>query len=305
VTDAGPAIRARDLLKAYAGRRVLDGVSLDVARGEVVALLGPNGAGKTTAVEILEGYRAPDGGSVEVLGIVPSRGDRAWRARIGLMLQDGGIDPRLTPREAIALYGAFYSAPRGVDELLDLVGLREVAGTRYRRLSGGERQRLSLALALIGRPEVLFLDEPTAGMDPRGRADSRELVRSLAGDGTAVLLTTHDLGDVERCADRVTILDRGRVVADGRPADLAGAGLRLRLSAAVPLDGLVARLARATVRERDGWLLVDAPPTPELVAAVVTWAAEVGVLVPELHAGEASLEDRYLQLTGDHDVAGR
>jgi ABC-2 type transport system ATP-binding protein len=305
MTEAGPAIRARNLGKAFAGRRILDGVSLDVARGEVVALLGPNGAGKTTTVEILEGYRTPDSGEVEVLGAVPWRGDRAWRARIGLMLQEGGVDPRLTPTEALALYGAFHAQPRDVDELLDLVGLRTVAGTRYRRLSGGERQRLSLALALVGRPEVLFLDEPTAGMDPRARAETRSMIRSLAAEGSAVLLTTHDLGDVERCSDRVAILDRGRIVAEGPPGELAGGGgLRLRLSTPLPAADLAARLGGVTVREVDGWLLVlHADPSPELVAAIAGWAAERDILIAELRAGGATLEERYLELTGDREVA--
>ncbi len=304
MTGAGPAIVARDLGKAFAGRRILDGVSLAVARGEVVALLGPNGAGKTTTVEILEGFRAPDSGGAEVLGAVPWRGDRAWRARIGLMLQDGGVDPRLSPAEALSLYGAFHASRRGVDELLDVVGLRTVAGTRYRRLSGGERQRLGLALALVGRPEVLFLDEPTAGMDPRARAETRSLIRSLAAEGTAVLLTTHDLGDVERCADRVAILDRGRIVAEGPPEGLAGgAGLRVRLSATRAAANLATRLGGVPVRERDAWLLVEADPSPELVAAIAAWAADQRVLITELRAGGATLEERYLELTGDRDVA--
>jgi ABC-2 type transport system ATP-binding protein len=220
------------------------------------------------------------------------------------MLQEGGVDPRLTPAEAVALYGAFHAQPRGVDELLDLVGLRAVAGTRYRRLSGGERQRLGLALALVGRPEVLFLDEPTAGMDPRARAETRSLIRTLAANGAAVLLTTHDLGDVERCADRVAILHGGRIVAEGLPGELAGgAGLRLRPATPLPAADLAGRLGGVHVRERDGWLLVDAEPSPELVASIAGWASSRGVLITELRAAGASLEDRYLELTGDREVA--
>jgi ABC-2 type transport system ATP-binding protein len=289
---------------------VLDGVSLDVARGEVVAVLGPNGAGKTTTVEILEGYRAADEGEVSVLGVDPARGGPAWRARVGLMLQGGGVDPRMSPAEAIALYRSFHAAPRGVDELLDLVGLREVARTRYRRLSGGERQRVGLALALVGRPEVLFLDEPTAGMDPAARAATRGLIRDLAGGGVAILMTTHDLGDVERCADRVAMLARGRIVAEGTPDELTGAGrgLRLRTAGGVSVEGLQRSLASRWPAARvtgdgAGWLAVDgADPEPALVAAVAAWAAGSGALITELRAGSASLEERYLQLTGDADV---
>ena len=311
MTSTEPVVRARGLVKTYAGRRVLDGVDLDVARGEVLALLGPNGAGKTTTVEILEGYRSTDAGEVSVLGTDPARGGRAWRARVGLMLQGGGVDPRLSPAEALALYGAFHAEPRGVAELLDLVGLRDVARTRYRRLSGGERQRLGLAIALAGRPELLFLDEPTAGMDPAARAATRSLILELAGGGTTILMTTHDLGDVELCADRVAILVRGRVVADGSPAQLAGAGggLQIRaggLSAEALERSLAGRwpAAHASVGP-GGWVTVDgADADPALISAVAGWAAESGVLITELRTGASSLEERYLELTGDPEVNG-
>jgi len=219
--DAGAAVRAdaavvvQDLTKRYGDRTVLDGVSLSVAAGELVALLGPNGAGKTTTVEIIEGYRRADGGTVRVLGHDPVRGGRALRARVGLMLQGGGIDPRAAPRETLVQYGRFHADARDAEELLDLVGLRAVARTRYRRLSGGERQRLGLALALVGQPEVLVLDEPTAGMDPEGRAATRAIVADLRASGVAILLTSHDLGDVER-GDRYAGWARG-----GRPSAVA------------------------------------------------------------------------------------
>jgi ABC-2 type transport system ATP-binding protein len=200
-------------MKRYGARTVLDGVNLRVRGGELVALLGPNGAGKTTAVEVIEGYRVADGGTVRVLGVDPRTGGRALRARVGLMLQDGGLDPRSTPRDLLRLYAAFFERGRDPEALLDIVGLREVAGTRVRRLSGGERQRLSLALALVGEPEVLILDEPTAGMDPEAKRSTRGLIAELRARGRAILLTTHDLADVERLADRVVILDGGRVVA--------------------------------------------------------------------------------------------
>jgi ABC-2 type transport system ATP-binding protein len=312
-----PAVRVTSLVKRYGGRAVLDGVSFEVAAGELLALLGPNGAGKTTTVEILEGYRRGDSGDVRVLGQDPARGGPRLRSRVGLMLQDGGIDPRATADEVLRLYAAFHADPRDPDELLDLVGLRAVARTRYRRLSGGERQRLGLALALVGRPEVLFLDEPTAGMDPAARAASRDLIRDLRSDGVTILLTTHDLVDVERLADRVAILAGGRIVALGTPGELvASAAPRLRLRFAAPLAGadlaaLGAALAAGRPAMRVAAVPGDAsaavvdgsPPDAGLIAAVATWAAERNLLLIELRAAGASLEDRYLELTGDVDAA--
>ncbi len=303
------------MVKAYGDRRVLDAVDLAVERGELVALLGPNGAGKTTLVEILEGYRGRDAGEVVVLDADPARAGPRWRARVGLMLQGGGVDPRVTPAEAIALYGRFHAAPRGVDELLDLVELRRVARTRYRRLSGGERQRLALALALVGRPDVLFLDEPTAGMDPAAKAATRALLAQLRADGAAILLTTHDLDDVERLADRVAILHGGRIVASGSPADVAAHGeaaLEVRFVRPVEPRSLGRALAArwpiaavgADVDDPAAVLIHGQAPVPELVAAVAGWAASEGVLIAELRTGSGGLEARYLELTGDREVAG-
>jgi ABC-2 type transport system ATP-binding protein len=217
-----PAIEVSGLVKRYGGRTVVDGVALTVAPGEVVALLGPNGAGKTTTVEIIEGYRRPDAGVVRVLGQDPVSAGRTLRARVGLMLQSGGFDMRARPRETIEQFGRFHKDPRDPGELLDLVDLRRAATTAYRRLSGGERQRLSLAVALVGRPDVLILDEPTAGMDPEARAVTRELVADLRANGVAVLLTSHDLVDVERMADRVAVLTEGRIAAHGTVGDVIG-----------------------------------------------------------------------------------
>lgn len=218
------AIEVAGLVKRYGGRTVVDGVDLAVAPGEIVALLGPNGAGKTTTIEIIEGYRSPDAGSVRVLGSEPNRGGRAVRARVGLMLQEGGFDIRTRPGETIRQYASFHADPRDPEALLELVGLRTVAATPYRRLSGGERQRLSLAVALVGRPEVLLLDEPTAGMDPEARAITRELIVSLRAEGIAILLTSHDLVDVERLADRIAVLVDGRIVASGPLGEVARHG---------------------------------------------------------------------------------
>jgi len=221
---AQPAIEVRGLVKRYAGRAVVDGVSLHVAAGEIVALLGPNGAGKTTTVESIEGLRRPDGGTVRVLGTDPWGAGRDHRARVGVLLQDGGFDIRARPQETLRQYAAFHAHPLDAPGLLERVGLTAAARTPYRRLSGGERQRLGLAIALIGRPAVLLLDEPTAGMDPEARAVTRELIGAERARGVAVLLTSHDLVDVERLADRVAIMVAGGIVAAGTTGELTRAG---------------------------------------------------------------------------------
>jgi len=311
VTIGDPAVVVDGLVKRYGDRTVLDGVSLAVGAGEVVALLGPNGAGKTTTVEIVEGYRRADGGVTRILGIDPAVGGRALRARVGLMLQGGGIDPRAQPRETLRQYGRFHADPRDADQLLDLVGLNAVAATSYRRLSGGERQRLGLALALVGRPEVLILDEPTAGMDPEARATTRAIVTDLRGAGTAILMTSHDLTDVERLADRIYVLAGGRIVADGTPTEVrAGVAARLRFRLDQPLDGDdVAGLDRALGRVRPGTTVVsdgDAAryrleggvPDGELIAALAGWCADGHRLILELRTSAGSLEDAYLELVG-------
>jgi len=311
VTLGDPAVVVDGLLKRYGPRTVLDGVSLTVAAGELVALLGPNGAGKTTTVEIVEGYRQADGGTARVLGLDPAAGGRALRARVGLMLQGGGIDPRAAPLETLRQYGRFHAEPRDADELLDLVGLRAVARTRYRRLSGGERQRLGFALALVGRPEVVVLDEPTAGMDPEARAAIRAIVADLRDAGVAILLTSHDLTDVERMADRIVVIDRGRVVADGTAAELAAGArstLRVRLDrplARAELAALGTALAAgrggiSVVADGDGarYRVEGATPDADLVAAAAAWCAAAGRLIVELRTGGGSLEDVYLGLVG-------
>jgi len=305
-------IEISGLRKAYAGRAVLDGVELTVQPGRLLALLGPNGAGKTTTVEIVEGYRTPDAGVVRVLGEDPRRGGPDLKARIGLMLQGGaGLEPRATPRDLLALYGAFHEGPRRADELIGLVGLAGVATTRVRRLSGGERQRLSLAIALVGEPEVLILDEPTAGMDPEARRSTRELVALLRDEGRTILLTTHDLGDVEHLADQVAILHRGRIVAEGSPDELTTGGstaIRFRLhapAAAAALERLAARLTGPELRPGPGAAAYEIGPgaaSADVVADLAAWAAREGLLIVELRAGAASLEERYLELTGDSDV---
>lgn len=305
----GPAVLVQGLTKRYGDRTVLDGVSIAVQHGELVALLGPNGAGKTTTVEIIEGYRRADGGTVRVLGQDPSSGGPQLRARVGLMLQGGGIDPRAQPRETLLQYGRFHADPRGADELLDLVGLRAVARTRFRQLSGGERQRLALALALVGRPEVLVLDEPTAGMDPEARVATRGIVAALRDAGVAILLTSHDLTDVERMADRVCILAGGRIVASGTPAALAaGARPRLRFRLDQPLEAnQVAELGRTLEMVRPGATMEAEPeagrygiegtaPDAGVIAALASWCAGADRLIVELRASGGTLEEAYLEL---------
>jgi ABC-2 type transport system ATP-binding protein len=299
-----PVIVVEGLAKRYGERAVVQDVSVHVAPGEIVAMLGPNGAGKTTTVEIIEGYRRADAGTVRVLGEDPARGGRTLQARVGLMLQSGGIDLRARPRETIEQYAGFHDGARDPDELLDLLGLRGVAATPFRRLSGGERQRLAFALALVGRPEVLILDEPTAGMDPEARAVVRALVAEQRSAGVAILLTSHDLTDVERLADRIVVLVGGRIAAAGTPTELAaGARPRLRFRLDRPLDvEAVARLADAVgaaIRPSgDGaWLeVLDREPTPDLVAAVADACRALDRLIVESRTVGGSLEEAYLAL---------
>jgi ABC-2 type transport system ATP-binding protein len=320
--SSSPAIEVTGLVKRYGARTILDGVDLHVAAGEIVALLGPNGAGKTTLVEVIEGYRSWDGGSVAVLGMSPATGGPELKARVGVMLQAGGLDPRSTAIDALHLYAALHDGSRAPEAVIALVGLGAVARTRVRRLSGGERQRLALGLALVGEPEVLLLDEPTAGMDPEARRSTRELISGLRAEGRAILLTTHDLGDVERLADRVAILHHGRIRAVGTPAELlAGAAEELRFRLHEPAEPATLDRLRACLRgvvatailgidpEDQGggrlgptYRVTGAGASADAVAEIATWAAREGLLIVELRAGAASLEDRYLELTGDRDV---
>jgi ABC-2 type transport system ATP-binding protein len=310
--SADLAVEVSGLVKRYDRRTVIGGLSFGIRRGECFALLGPNGAGKTTTVEIIEGYRRADGGEVRVLGLDPAHAGSSLRARMGLMLQAGGVYPQARPGEILRLYARFFAAPRDPDALLDLVGLREVATTRYKVLSGGQRQRLGLALALIGRPELVVLDEPTAGMDPGAKATTRALIGELRAAGVTVLLTTHDLTDVERLADRIALIDGGRLVALGSPAELtAGAVPRLRFRLAAPLsdadrDALLAGLAdgrRATLVDEGGgsYRLDGLAPDPALVARLAAWCAAHGALVVELRTSGGSLEERYLELLARED----
>jgi ABC-2 type transport system ATP-binding protein len=312
--EVAGAIEVEGITKRYDGRPVLRGLSFRVEPGEIFAILGPNGAGKTTTVEILEGYRRPDEGRVRVLGVDPARGSRDHRSRVGLMLQGGGgVDPRMSAREVLGLHGRFHATPRDPDELLALVGLEAVARTRYRRLSGGERQRLGLALALVGRPQLVALDEPTAGMDVEARATTRALLATLRKDGVTILLTSHDLTDVERIADRIAIIDRGRLIALGAPDELASSSadaVRLRLRQRLDesdREMLAARIGAASpgagvIDEGEGrYRVAGARPDPGLVAGLASWCAERGILILELRVGGGTLEERYVELLAAAD----
>jgi ABC-2 type transport system ATP-binding protein len=270
----------------------------------VFGLLGPNGAGKTTTVEILEGYRTPDAGDVRVLGLDPVRDGARVRAQIGVMLQSGGLYPGIKPLEALRLFASYYDDPDDPGRLLELVGLRDARDTVVRRLSGGQHQRLSLGLCLIGRPALVFLDEPTAGMDPRARAATWDLVRDLRDRGVTVVLTTHAMDEAEQLCDRMAIIDRGRIVASGTASELTAGAVadHTRFSAAAGLDvvDLAARLGLASdsVREaRPGEYVVAATASPELVAALAEWLRERGVTMGELRAGRRTLEEVFLTLT--------
>ena len=217
------AIAVRDLRKSYGSVEAVRGIAFHVERGEVFGLLGPNGAGKTTTVEILEGYRKRDGGEVEVLGVDPANARGEWREQIGVVLQSSAMYDTLTVTEMLRLFAGYYREPRPVDEVVELAGLQEKRDERVRRLSGGQRRRLDLALALIGDPELIFLDEPTTGFDPRARRNAWDTIRGLRGLGKTILLTTHYLDEAEQLADRVAVLAQGRIVASGTPAELTGA----------------------------------------------------------------------------------
>jgi len=303
VQSGGAAVEVVDLVKSYGTQRAVDGLSLTVPRGSVLALLGPNGAGKTTTVEICEGFRRPDAGTVRVLGLDPTSAD--LRPRVGVMLQDGvGGYTSATAAEMLRLFAAYAVHPLSPDELLHTVGLAEVAGTAVKRLSGGQQQRLSLALALVGRPELVFLDEPTSGMDPQARRGTWELVRELRADGVTVVLTTHFLDEAEQLADTVVVIDAGQVVAHGSPAELTRSGaegqLRFRAVASLDLDSLLATLPEGTLalEKEPGRYVLTGEVTPQLLAQVTAWFATQQVLPEELSVERRTLEDVFLDLTG-------
>lgn len=299
-----PAVEIRDLVKRYAGRAVVDSISLTVPRGQLLALLGTNGAGKTTTIEICEGFRRADSGSVRVLGLDPVADGARLRPKVGVMLQDGvGGYTGARALELLQLFGGYAAHPLDAVGLLDLVGLAGAARTPVKRLSGGQQQRLSLAMALISRPELLFLDEPTTGMDPQARHTTWDLIRRLRADGVSVVLTTHYLDEAEELADNVIMLHAGRIVAEGSPAELTRTNAvgQVRFSArrGLPVERLRDALpvGSAVTEVAPGHYLVSAEVTPELLAAVTSWCASQQVLAEGLTVERRSLEDVFLALT--------
>lgn len=303
------AIVVQGLRKRYGLVEAVAGISFTVEEGEVFALLGPNGAGKTTTVEILEGHRQRDEGLVSVLAFDPATGGRAFRDRIGIMLQSvGGVDRQLTVGEAVGLFAGLYPHPRDHEEVIDLVGLAPRRGARVGTLSGGERRRLDLALALVGNPDVLFLDEPTTGFDPAARRRAWATLESLRSLGKTILLTTHDMDEAQRLADRVAVIASGRIVALGPPESLGGrdraeAVIRFRLPATATVEDLPAEVRSLARGGADGLAVRTREPT-RLLHALTGWALARGQELEGLRVERPTLEDVYLELTGGAGADG-
>jgi ABC-2 type transport system ATP-binding protein len=305
VSSTAPVpLRLRGVTKRYGAVTAVSGLDLEVQPAEVLALLGPNGAGKTTTVEMCEGFLRPDGGSIEVLGLDPFADNARLRARIGVMLQGGGGYPAARAGEMLNLVAAYAANPLDPAWLLDTLGLTDAARTTYRRLSGGQQQRLALACALVGRPELVFLDEPTAGMDAHARLVVWELIDGLRRDGVTVVLTTHQLKEAEELADRLIIIDRGKAVAEGTPAELmrSGAEDQLRFTAPRKLDlALLVSALPENYRALEiapGEYLVEGHIDPQVLATVTAWCARLDVLATDMRVEQRSLEDVFLDLTG-------
>jgi ABC-2 type transport system ATP-binding protein len=307
-----PAVEIRGLVKRYAGRAVVDGLDLVADSGRITAVLGPNGAGKTTTIECCEGLRVPDGGTVRVLGLDPRTDARALSPRVGVMLQDGGLPTGVRALEMLQHVATMYAHPRDVADLTERLGLASFARTTVRRLSGGQRQRLALAVALVGRPELVFLDEPSAGMDPQSRHAVWELVRELRDDGVAIVLTTHLMDEAESLADRVVVVDHGAVIAHGTVSELVAADddntLHFRAVEGLDLSTLGASLSPTSPgtparhvsvsEESPGEYVVTGHVDPGVLAALATWCAERDVLATRIWVGRRTLEDVFLDLTG-------
>ncbi len=290
----------RGLIKRYGRKTAVDGLTLTCRAGEVTAILGPNGAGKTSTIEICEGFRRPDGGTVRVLGLDPA--DPALKPRLGVMLQAGGVPPAVRAGEWLRVVARFYAHPLDPDALLTLLGLNEHARTPYRRLSGGQQQRLSLAAAVIGRPELVFLDEPTAGLDPQARHACWDVVTGLRDAGVSVVLTTHQMDEAEKLSDHVVVIDHGRVVAEGAPRELTGAERQLRFRArpGLDVDQLLCALPSGSAAKESpsGHYIIEGQVGPQMLATVTAWCAAEGVTTEDLRIERRTLEDVFLELTG-------
>ncbi|MEV5507418.1 ABC transporter ATP-binding protein [Streptomyces orinoci] len=302
--SGAPAVEVHGLVKRYGNKTAVDGLDLSVATGTLTAVLGPNGAGKTTTIETCEGYRRPDAGTVRVLGLDPVADAMALRPRVGVMLQSGGVYPGARAEEMLRHMAALHAHPLDVDQLIERLGLGGCGRTAYRRLSGGQQQRLSLAMAVVGRPELVFLDEPTAGLDPQARRATWELVGELRADGVTVVLTTHHMEEAEQLADDVAIVDGGKVIAQGSPEELCrgGAENSLRFSGRPGLDvsALVKALPAdcAAIELTPGSYRVSGAVGPQLLATVTTWCAQHGVMPDRIVVERHTLEDVFLELTG-------
>jgi ABC-2 type transport system ATP-binding protein len=301
----GPAIEARGLVMRYGDREVLHGIDLVVPQGMVLGFLGPNGAGKTTTIEILEGYRRRSAGHASVLGMDPATGGRELRERIGIVLQETGHNQELTVRETVGQFAGYYRRPRPVEEVIGLVGLEEATDRRVGALSGGQRRRLDVGLALVGDPELVFLDEPTTGFDPAARRQAWDVIAGLRDLGKTILLTTHYMDEAQALADRVAIITAGRIVAEGTPAELAAAQQVTEVRFALPGDAVAGDLPRVSgtvaTRGRNVEISTD-DPTGDLLA-LTGWAARRGTALEALTVTRPSLEDIYLTLTSDTEEA--
>jgi ABC-2 type transport system ATP-binding protein len=303
-----PVITVRGLRKSYGDLEAVRGIDLEVERGEVFAFLGPNGAGKTTTVEILEGYRTRSAGEVSVLGVDPSKPARAWRERIGIVLQECRMHPLLTVRETLDMYAGYYRSPRSVDETIELVGLADKAEVRAAQLSGGQERRLDVAVGLVGDAELLFLDEPTTGFDPTARRQAWGLIANLRELGKTVFLTTHYMDEAQNLADRVAIIAGGAIVAQGTPQTLAGrdaapSEIRFRLPSEIGRGELPAEVAGALEGGSDGMpadlIVLRTSETVALLNRLTSWALARGIQLIALEVTRPSLEDVYLEVTAE------
>jgi ABC-2 type transport system ATP-binding protein len=296
------AVRVEHLTKRYGALAAVDDVSFDVPRGQLLAVLGPNGAGKTTTLETLEGFTAPTSGKVVVLGANPRRAGRAWRARVGLVLQSTSLEPTLTVRTVLGQFARLYPAPRPVDEVLEIVDMTEEADVRISALSGGQRRRVDVAIGIAGRPDILFLDEPTTGLDPQARRQAWASVRNLNSAGTTVVLTTHYIEEADQLADRVLVLSGGRIVADTTPAGLRAQGgvttIRWHLPSTQAASALPAALARYLDPPTRTLIIQSADVTANL-RELVQWAGEQVLDLAGIEIGPPTLEEAYLAVTGE------
>jgi ABC-2 type transport system ATP-binding protein len=298
------AIEVVGLRKSYGEFEAVRGIDLEVRRGEVFGFLGPNGAGKTTTIEILEGHRPRSAGAVSVLGVDPANPTRAWRERIGLVLQECELNPALTVAETLTLFSSFYRRPRPIDEVIELVGLQEKRGARLGTLSGGQRRRADVAVALVGNPELLFLDEPTTGFDPTARREAWTMIEGLKRLGTTVLLTTHYMDEAEHLSDRVAIIRDGQIAASGAPGELGAGGAKTTVvtfrvpSAELDADALAAALG-SPIEIAGGFASFRTPEAQASLGRLLAWAERGGHLLDDLEVRQPSLEDLFLELTGE------